>query len=61
MKETKESYGEAILDLYKLNNKKIFSQIYKHKWIITIIMFLIILASINGIMIYNFFKILQTL
>ena len=61
MKETKESYGEAILDLSTLNHKKIFSQIYKHKWIITIIMFLIILASINGIMIYNFFRILQTL
>ena len=36
-------------------------KICAHKWISMIIISLIILSSINGIMIYNFFKILQTI
>ena len=36
-------------------------KIYAHRWISMIIISLIILSSINGIMIYNFFKILQTI
>ena len=42
-------------------NKKIIRKISEHKWISMIIVSLIILSSINAIMIYNFFKILQNI
>lgn len=41
--------------------EKVKRKIYEHKWISLIICSLIILSSINGIMIYNFFKILQNI
>lgn len=40
-------------------DKKFIRKIYEHKWISLIIFSLIILSSINVMMIYNFFKILQ--
>ena len=53
------------LELRKTNkerlNKRFIRKIYEHKWISLIILSLIILSSINGIMIYNFFKILQNI
>lgn len=53
------------LELRKTNrerlDKKFIKKIYEHKWISLIILSLIILSSINAIMIYNFFKILQTI
>ena len=42
-------------------NKKLIRKISEHKWISMIIVSLIILSSINAIMIYNFFKILQNI
>ena len=42
-------------------NKKLLRKISEHKWISMIIVSLIILSSINAIMIYNFFKILQNI
>ena len=42
-------------------NKKLIRKISEHKWITMIIVSLIILSSINAIMIYNFFKILQNI
>lgn len=42
-------------------NKKLTRKISEHKWISMIIVSLIILSSINAIMIYNFFKILQNI
>ncbi len=41
--------------------KKIIKGIYKHKFISLVILAFIILSTINGIMIYNFFKILQNI
>lgn len=53
------------LELRKTNEKgkekKFTRKIYEHKWISMIIVSLIILSSINIIMIYNFFKILQNI
>ena len=43
----------------KGKEKKFIKKIYEHKWISMIVVSLIILSSINAIMIYNFFKILQ--
>lgn len=40
-------------------DKKFIRKIYEHKWISLIIFSLIILSSINVMMIYNFFRILQ--
>ena len=43
----------------KRKDKNIIKKISEHKWITMIVISLIILSSINVIMIYNFFKILQ--
>lgn len=43
----------------KRHNKNIIKKISEHKWITMIVISLIILSSINVMMIYNFFKILQ--
>lgn len=45
----------------KRKEKKFINKIYEHKWISMIVVSLIILSSINVIMIYNFFKILQNI
>ena len=45
----------------KGKEKKFINKIYEHKWISMIVVSLIILSSINVIMIYNFFKILQNI
>jgi hypothetical protein len=45
----------------KSKDKKLIKKIQKHKWISMIITALIILSSINAIMLYNFFKILQNI
>ena len=42
-------------------SKKIFKIVKQHKWISMVIISLIILSSINVIMIYNFFRILQNM
>ncbi len=53
------------LQLRKTNEgksiKKLIRKISEHKWISMIVVSLIILSSINAIMIYNFFKILQNI
>ncbi len=53
------------LGLRKMNKEKRYNlfikKIYEHKWISMIVVSLIILSSINAIMIYNFFKILQNI
>ena len=53
------------LGLRKMNKEKRYNlfikKIYEHKWISMIAVSLIILSSINAIMIYNFFKILQNI
>ena len=57
--------GLLNLELKRTSNKgkekKFIKKIYEHKWISMIIVSLIILSSINAIMIYNFFKILQNI
>ena len=45
----------------KGKEKKFIKKIYEHKWIRMIVVSLIILSSVNIIMIYNFFKILQNI
>ncbi len=45
----------------KGKEKKFINKIYEHKWISMIVVSLIILSSINAIMIYNFFEILQNI
>lgn len=45
----------------KGKEKKFIKKIYEHKWISMIVVSLIILSSINAMMIYNFFKILQNI
>ncbi len=42
-------------------DKKFIKKIYKHKWMSMIILSLVILSSINVIMVYHFFKILQNI
>ena len=42
-------------------SKKFFKIVKQHKWISMVIISLIILSSINVIMIYNFFRILQNM
>ena len=42
-------------------DKKFIKKIYEHKWMSMIILSLVILSSINVMMIYNFFKILQNI
>lgn len=63
MEYTKESVLN--LELTKRNKERMdkcfIRKIYEHKWISIIVISLIILSSINGIMIYNFFKILQNI
>ena len=53
------------LGLRKMNKEKRYNlfikKIYEHKWISMIVVSLIILSSINAIMIYNFFNILQNI
>ncbi len=53
------------LGLRKMNKEKRYNlfikKIYEHKWISMIVVSLIILSTINAIMIYNFFKILQNI
>ena len=62
-----EYTGEGLLNLElkrtsnKGRQKKFIKKIYEHKWISLIIISLVILSSINAIMIYNFFKILQNI
>lgn len=45
----------------KGKRKKFTRKVYKHKFIIMIIISLIILSSVNMFMIYNFLKILQNI
>ncbi len=42
-------------------DKKFLKKIYEHKWISMILVSLIVLSTINAMMIYNFFKILQNI
>ncbi len=42
-------------------DKKFIKKIYEHKWMSMIILSLVILSSINVIMVYHFFKILQNI
>ena len=42
-------------------SKRILKIVKQHKWISMVIISLIILSSINVIMIYNFFRILQNM
>ena len=42
-------------------DKKFIKKIYEHKWMSMIILSLFILSSINVMMIYHFFKILQNI
>ena len=42
-------------------DKKFMKKIYEHKWMSMIILSLFILSSINVMMIYHFFKILQNI
>lgn len=42
-------------------NQKFIQKIYKHKLMATIVLTFIILSTINIIMIYNFFTILQNI
>ena len=53
------------LELRKINEKRkgkqFIKKIYKHKWVSMVIISLILLSSINVMMIYNFFKILQNI
>ena len=53
------------LGLRKMNKEKRYNlfikKIYEHKWISMIVVSLIILSTINAIMIYNFFKILENI
>ena len=57
--------GLLNLELKRTSNKgkekKFIKKIYEHKWINMIVVSLIILSTINAIMIYNFFKILQNI
>ena len=57
--------GLLNLELKRTSNKgkekKFIKKIYEHKWISMIVVSLIILSSINVMMIYNFFKILQNI
>lgn len=42
-------------------DKKMIRKVHEHKWLTLIILSLVILSSINVMMIYNFFKILQNI
>ncbi|MFR2571729.1 MAG: hypothetical protein ACLS90_08640 [Clostridia bacterium] len=59
-KEILPTLREKKTSKYKIN-KRVINCIARHRWITIIITLLMILSVINGLMIYNFFKILQTL
>ena len=46
---------------HKEKDKKFRKKFYEHKWISMILVSLIVLSTINAMMIYNFFKILQNI
>ena len=61
MEYTKERLLNLELTNERRKNRGFIKKIYEHKWISMIVVSLIILSSINAIMIYNFFKILQNI
>ena len=61
MEYTKEGLLNLELTTQKRKNRNLIKKICKHKCISMIIVILILLSSINTIMIYNFFTILQTI
>lgn len=61
MEYTKEGLLKLELTNERRKNRGIINKVYKHKWISMIVVTLVLLSSINIIMIYNFFKILQNI
>lgn len=61
LKDDKKFWNVERKSNFEKIGEKFIKKIYEHKWISLIICSLIILSSINGIMIYNFFKILQNI
>ncbi len=61
LKDDKKFWNVERKSNFEKIGEKFIKKIYGHKWISLIICSLIILSSINGIMIYNFFKILQNI
>ncbi len=61
MEYTKEGLLKLELTNERRKNREIINKVYKHKWISMIVVTLVLLSSINIIMIYNFFKILQNI
>lgn len=61
LKDDKKFWNIERKSNFEKIGEKFIKKIYEHKWISLIICSLIILSSINGIMIYNFFKILQNI
>ena len=61
MEYTKEGLLNLELTNERRKNRGFIKKIYEHKWISMIVVTLVLLSSINLIMIYNFFNILQTI
>ena len=61
MEYTKEGLVKLELKNERRKNRDFIKKIYEHKWISMIVVTLVLLSSINLIMIYNFFNILQTI
>ncbi len=61
MEYTKEGLVKLELTNERRKNRGFIKKIYEHKWISMIVVTLVLLSSINLIMIYNFFNILQTI
>ena len=61
MEYTREGLLNLELTNERRKNRGFIKKIYEHKWISMILVTLVLLSSINLIMIYNFFNILQTI
>lgn len=61
MEYTREGLLNLELTNERRKNRGFIKKIYEHKWISMIVVTLVLLSSINLIMIYNFFNILQTI